>query len=78
MSQNCLITKCGRTAALDKHGLCLVCYSRAKKAVEAGQATWDDLERLGLAKLTDSDPFTEALKKAKEGADGGATGPRNQ
>ena len=48
------------------------CYSSAKKAVEAGAVTWDELVGLELA-LSKSDagndPFTLALNKKMEGND---------
>src|SRR5689334_1181048 len=61
---SCLVEKCCRASS--RRGLCLVCYSKAKRAVETGTTTWEELERLGLAGPSgDVDPFDEALKKAR-------------
>lgn len=54
-------------------GLCLVCYSGAKKMIETGKTTWDDLVAMGLALDKDGgDNFAQAFNKAMEGreADG--------
>ncbi len=64
MGERCLIKACMRTAG-GKHGLCLVCYSRAKKKVDAGETTWEKLEELGLCK-GQADPFDDAYTKAME------------
>ena len=48
-------------------GLCLVCYSRAKKLVDARATTWDEIVGMGLATVEqDADPFTEAYNRIKE------------
>ena len=62
----CIITNCYRLGA--QRGLCLVCYSKAKRAVESGKVTWDKLVSLGLAKDSGDggDVFNEALNKALE------------
>lgn len=66
--RECIIAACQRNAASGMRGLCLKCYSRAKKTVEAGQATWEELERMGLAesRADGTDPFDAALQKAKQ------------
>lgn len=61
----CMITGCFRAQAPGKRGLCLICYSRAKKKVEAGETTWETLVKLGLCNGT-SDPFDDAYDKATE------------
>lgn len=60
--QTCLIKGCMR--ARTRRGLCLVCYSKAKKKVEAGEATWDRLAEMGLCEH-DADPFDAAYDEAK-------------
>ena len=67
MSDKCLTPKCRRPAALAlKRGLCMVCYSEAKKLVAAGTATWDGLVALGLALSSgDQDLFTKAFNNAR-------------
>ena len=65
----CIIDNCYRLGA--QRGLCLVCYSKAKKVVDSGKVTWDQLVGLGLAGDGDrgGDMFNEALKKALEDND---------
>lgn len=66
-SQKCMIKTCVRQAAVDKRGLCLVCYGQAKKKVESGQTTWDTLVHLGLCKPESNNPFDDAYTQATEG-----------
>lgn len=64
MIVSCLTPGClGRVAPANKRGLCMKCYSTAKKTVESGTTTWDRLEELGLV-LRKEDPFTKALNDA--------------
>ena len=69
-SDECLTPGCARPAAASlKRGLCLLCYSRAKKLVEDGTTTWDEIVELGLALPNDgegADPFTKAFDGAKK------------
>lgn len=60
----CLIKACARPRA--KRGLCLICYSQAKKKVEAGETTWDKLVELGLCE-SDRTPFDDAYDRAIRG-----------
>lgn len=46
-------------------GLCASCYGVAKKLIEKGQTTWEELTELGLAKV-DIKPFEAAFKLAKQ------------
>ena len=66
----CLSKTCTRPSALAlKRGLCMICYSRAKKMVEAGVTTWREIIELGLALPSDTDggdPFTQAFNDAKK------------
>lgn len=69
MQQNkCVIEGCGRPRAEAlKKGLCMSCYSRAKKMIDAGKTTWNELENRGLCVTTEAtDPFSVAFNK-KEG-----------
>lgn len=59
----CFIKVCVRPAAM--RGLCLVCYGKAKKKVESGETTWEQLEHLGLCKQ-ESNPFDDAYNRAME------------
>lgn len=61
MSEKCLIDKCARSAA--KRGLCLVCYSHAKRRVDGKEVTWKRLEELGLV-IPESGPFDAAYDNA--------------
>lgn len=75
----CLTKTCLNTSAPAlRRGLCMTCYSRAKRMVEAGTTTWDEIVMMGLA-LSDSaggvDPFMAAFREAKEGKDAAGTGP---
>lgn len=49
-------------------GLCLSCYSSAKKLVDAKQTTWEDLERLGLC-VSKTDAFAVEFAKRKKAAE---------
>lgn len=63
--KKCMIGGCYRNGAPAQLGLCLVCYSRAKKKVEAGETTWEELKRLGLCG-GESDVFDQAFRDAKQ------------
>ena len=63
--KGCIIKACIRPAG-QYRGLCLICYSKAKKKVTAGEVTWKRLEELGLAAPDISDPFDDAYSKATE------------
>ena len=69
--EKCLTPKCVRPEAIAMgRGLCLNCYSKAKKMVESGVTTWKEIVALGLAKTSegeDGDPFTQAFNEAKKG-----------
>jgi hypothetical protein len=75
MNENCLTKNCMRPAAVAmKRGLCLICYSRAKKMVESGTTTWGQLVEMKLALPSDTegaDPFTQAFNEAKRRKDAG-------
>lgn len=66
MTAKCLIVACNRpSAAAMKRGLCMGCYSRAKKMVDESKTTWERLVALGLALSIDTgNPFAEAFDKA--------------
>ena len=67
--EKCLTPNCTRVSAPSlERGLCLLCYSKAKKLVAAGTTTWSELVRMGLANPTSKesiDPFTAAFNKSK-------------
>lgn len=62
----CLTPECKRPQAANCKGLCMICVSKAKKLVESGQTTWEELEAVGLVQLPE-DSFTKAFKQKKEG-----------
>lgn len=61
----CLVSTCSLPAAASCRGLCMIHYSEAKKAVEANQTTWAELETLGLVSIK-STSFMEELKKRRD------------
>lgn len=66
--RKCLTPKCQGTAA--HRGLCLKCYSTAKRAVEGGETTWEELEQLGMVESV-VDKFRaafDAIRREKKGA----------
>lgn len=62
--QQCMIPGCYGVAS--RRGLCLKCYGKAKKKVDAGETTWEKLEEKELCKKSASDPFDSAYEKAME------------
>lgn len=63
----CIISGCPAKAAANMRGLCMRCYSRAKKKVEAGETTWLELEQLLLARPAEyNDPFDAEFARKKE------------
>lgn len=64
--KNCRTAKCTGTAFANGRGLCMRCYSKAKKLVEDGQFTWKKLEDLGMVDEP-KDAFTEALEAKLRG-----------
>lgn len=73
MIDSCMTSGCfGKAAPANGRGLCMKCYSTAKRAVENGKTTWEKMEELGLVGRK-ADPFEEALKKAMEGNAGETT-----
>lgn len=76
MSQaKCKITGCNRAKA--QRGMCLMCYSRAKKKVDAGETTWEKLTAAGLCDEK-TDPFDSAYEQAFGGTDAETTTRDNQ
>lgn len=57
----CIIPECKVRRGPDyARGMCLLCYSQAKKTVDSGMWTWERLVEVGLA-LPESNLFTKAL-----------------
>jgi hypothetical protein len=62
----CKTPNCGKPSAPHlKIGLCIICHSKAKKLVESGQTTWEELGTMGLVVATSNDPFTTAFNQKK-------------
>lgn len=62
----CLTKTCTNTQATVKEykGLCVKCYSSAKKLVASGATTWERLGEMGLAIVPkNNDPFLEQFHK---------------
>lgn len=63
----CLTSECNAAVTnSDFKGLCLKCYSAAKKKVASGETTWEELEALGLVMSKDETPFEAAFRRKKE------------
>jgi len=61
----CIIEGCGRrVAAAYGRGLCAGCYTSAKRLVDVGKVSWEELENARLA-LRKEDPFTKAYNRAR-------------
>lgn len=61
----CMVPRCNGFKGTGMKGLCTRCYGKAKKKIEAGETTWDELGNMGLCEVQD-DPFSQAFNKAKE------------
>lgn len=63
----CQTPMCSSKAAVQCRGLCMRCYSQAKKLVEMGQVTWDDLEAKGVCSMEETPfmkNFTDKFKRS--------------
>jgi hypothetical protein len=60
----CIVPECKarRAAGENFRGLCMRCYSTAKKEVAAGRVTWKQLVEIDLA-LPVGNAFTKALEE---------------
>lgn len=64
LEEPCRVQVCGNRSAKGCRGLCMKCYSEAKKKVELGEITWEELAELGIT--TDSrTPLERALDAAR-------------
>lgn len=66
MPEKCLTTTCNAKEAASCRGLCMRCYSGAKRLVESGQTTWDQLAAMQLVKqeLSEFEKRFAAVKAA--------------
>lgn len=60
----CMVPKCSKPPAVNCRGLCMKCYSSAKKRVDSGETNWDELADMGLCEQQD-DAFTTAYKNKR-------------
>lgn len=56
---------CKKPKAPRSRGLCDSCYATARRAVNAGDTSWAELEKLKLAAPLIRSPFRAALSKSK-------------
>ena len=47
-TKKCLVPNCKGVASTILKGLCSTCYQSAKKIVDAGDTTWEELTKMGL------------------------------
>lgn len=66
MTSPCLTKNCRGFAAADCRGLCMKCYSQAKKLVQDGKTSWDELESMGLATPKAGTPFLDQFNASKK------------
>lgn len=64
MKPTCLALNCSKEPAVNCRGLCMKCYSAAKKLVTNGNTTWEALEEMGLAQR-ELTPLEIAFNKKK-------------
>lgn len=62
----CLREGCSKPAVVDLRGLCMSDYSQAKRMVEAGETTWEELERMNLANPQDTGDFKKDLLRRRK------------
>lgn len=61
--KKCLLAGCVRPQYM--RGLCMTCYGKAKKKVEAKETTWEKLVKVGMC--VSDDPFDTAYEQAMKG-----------
>lgn len=61
----CLTPNCKNKDCASLKGLCMKCYSTAKKLVESGKTTWDKLEEMGLCRQKE-DAFLKAFEEKND------------
>ncbi len=66
-STKCLTPECQSQMGDPKSykGLCMKCYSAAKRMVEAGTTTWEQLAAMGMVKAEETD-FERAFRTKRE------------
>lgn len=63
---SCMTAGCHKIRFGDGRGLCMSCYSKAKKMVEDKKTTWEELEQMGLIESKAVDKFTAAFNAKKK------------
>lgn len=61
----CLTPECGKSRFASGKGLCMQCYSAAKKLVDAGKTTWEELAEMGLVATSSESKFLKAFNNHK-------------
>ena len=67
-NQKCIVKRCTAIGIVSR-GLCPKCYYAARYLIREGKTSWEELQKLGLAKATHAklaeSPLAIALIKAK-------------
>lgn len=66
MNQTCITEGCNKPAFVSGKGLCMTCYSRAKKMVVSGKTNWEELEEMEMVEPTKPDKFTALFNKKRK------------
>lgn len=61
----CRTQTCQKPAGADCKGLCMKCYNEAKKKVEHGITSWDELADLGMIDIPKSE-FEKDLERRRD------------
>lgn len=61
--QVCIVPNCGKKGSWKQ--LCPSCYGVAKKLIDKGETSWEELAEMGLAKIEEK-PMIAAFRKKKE------------
>ena len=70
VKEPCLVGTCRKSKAAGCKGMCMKCYSSAKKLVTIGKTTWDELVEMGMAEIEATDEFTLEFQRRKQDAEG--------
>jgi len=67
-NQTCLVKQCAAVGIVSR-GLCQKCYYAARYLIREGKTSWEELQKLGLARATHAklaeSPLAVAFTKAK-------------
>lgn len=66
----CKNPKCGNLQARGMKGLCMKCYSAAKKLVEKGETSWGELAGMGMCEMpVEPTDFASVFRAKKQQQD---------